>query len=47
MIVGGANLYLQDMVDTTPCNPDGGKFTVDTVVKILLGSIDKLVDELN
>jgi len=38
---------IRDMVDTTPCSPDGGKFTVDTVVKILLGSIDKLVDELN
>jgi uncharacterized protein YegL len=38
---------IRDMVDTTPYRPDGGQFTVDSVIKILLGSIDKLVDELN
>jgi hypothetical protein len=34
------SLSLQDMVDTTPYNPQDKYFTSDTMVKILLGAID-------
>jgi len=37
---------IRDMVDTTPCHPDDPQFTTGTVIKILLGSINKIFDSV-
>ncbi|KAF7968951.1 hypothetical protein HWV62_28793 [Athelia sp. TMB] len=37
---------IRDMVDTTPCHPNDPQFTTGTIVKILLGSINKILDSV-